>query len=286
MVRKFNYYGIQSSVRKKKKKTRSYRPRSIIPHKTSRRFWKNYTEDLGQEDEEEMENLFQEEYYIDDESFYYYNYYSLPLPSITRCRNNFFSTGYLFPPSPSLKQQMIRDIRSSNLSILRKSYKNIDINRIFQINRRCLLCQTVDEDILIYLIQTEHIKRCHYCRLSKEKYTDFQNRQSSPSYPLPYQKLIDIKNLYKNHCALCCSTEYTIHRFLIKDHHIKYCRKYDCLGYDEYVYQHFELKNILSHYYNDDHNLYIHLNGNVLNDVVSTIKNLRPDCFYELLDFL
>lgn len=289
--RKFSEYGLPWAIKKKdkpkNKRTSSHRYKignDIRRQKKMTRVGDDWF--VMNDDKQELAIEFEMEWrcYEHDSFDYDDGYYTSCQPIMTNkklARDNFLDFYDFYLPKKTEKDEIVGAIRGGNIHTIRKLLdhkKHVDT----LMPTNCKICATDDIMIKKYLIYVEG-KR-HSCYLYRDAEKFYNDTYSDDDIQLSYEQHFIIKKLYEGKCLLCLTFDENIHRYLIHVHRVKPCRKYDCLGYESYIFEK-DFPYVLSKLYALRDSLRLNINREpVIGDILSMLMGLNPDLMREFVE--
>lgn len=270
MHRKFIKSGYQWGRVSTKNKSRSRTHYIKKPHLMSRRPENHH---VDEEDDHFVKEATDDNQYEEMEE--YYDYFRFK-----------YNTEYHASKQVMSYKVARRIIQKGNADDLKHLFSSRYLKQIF--HKKCHLCMTSDETIKKYLIIVEEASPCRsdfYCG-GYSLYREFQKNKSIFLPPLlNVQQYQEIEKMYRGECPLCLTTDTRIHRLMIDNYHIHICRKYDCLGYDQYMWstefsQTLSLLFSISRHHPDK--LFIDKNP-IMGEILYLTTQMIDDTFRELL---
>lgn len=196
-----------------------------------------------------------------------------------------------YHPSKNLTTHNIavNAIRKGNGNDLKQVLSSRNFKRCFQ--KKCHLCMTSDNEIQKYLIFVENASPCYYgyhCGGYQQYKEIMIQSESAFTSQLNFKQHQEIKKMYRGECPLCITTDTKIHQYMIDEFAIKPCRKYDCLGYDQYIFTE-EFPEILSLLFSIsryNHKKLLIDKNPVIGEILYLTTQMLDDTFRELLSYI
>lgn len=268
MNRKFIKNGYQWGNVSKKTKTHSHKAHSIKKPNL------NFRTEIQSDDDNFEDEMIEENKYEENEG--YYDHFH-------------FTNTYHTSKNVTTYDIAVRAIRKGNNRELKQVFGSRYFKQIFR--KKCHLCMTSDKEIQKYLIFVENASPCHYgyrCGGYPQYKELIIQSQSTSVSKLNFKQYQEIKKMYCGECPLCITMDTKIHQFMVDEFAIKACRKYDCLGYDQYIFSK-EFPEILSLLFsisrNNHKKLFIDKNP-VIGEILYLTTQMLDDTFRELLSYI
>lgn len=268
MNRKFIEYGFQWGNISKKRKGITGSGNVKKPHLISRK--KSYIE------EDDNSSEYEENEYEENDEYYDHFHFN-------------FKPEYNHNQNTTTYEIVVKAIRKGNGHALKQVFGARYFKQIFR--KKCHLCMTSDDEIKKYLIFVENASPCHYgyrCGGYPQYKELIIQSQSTSVSKLNFKQYQEIKKMYCGECPLCITMDTKIHQFMVDEFAIKACRKYDCLGYDQYIFSK-EFPEILSLLFSisriNNKKLIIDQNP-VIGEILYLTTQMLDDTFRELLSYI